>query len=106
MFIVVIGSKLEDFFDSIYQQLSAPLKKSVDIAREKGASFGFQHCQSRSMGMLYINELFAMQLYYDIVGDPLISPSPVFVGSLSQLTIHFNVPLAVSPLFDTMKYVI
>jgi len=45
---------------------------------------------------------FVMQLHYDKVGDP--RPPPVLVGSLSQLTIRFNIPLAVSPLFNTTKY--
>jgi len=92
MFIVVIGNRLQDFFDSIYQQLSALLKKSVDIL------LGFRHCQFRSMGMLYINELLVMQLLYR-------PPPSVLVGSLSQSIIHFTVHLVVSPLFNVMKYV-
>jgi len=40
------------------------LKKSVDNAREK---VGLQHCQFRSMGMLYIKELFMMLLLFDMV---------------------------------------
>jgi len=75
-------------FSTIYQQLSASVKKSVLTL--PGRRVAFSVANSEAWVCITYNKLFVMQLLSDMVGDPLIFTPPVLVGSLSQLTIHFS----------------